>query len=270
MGISVNELFFVLSKIVWAFMSPIHLILLAFFIGTLGVFRRWQRAKYLLLFTCCLAASVLVFPVGDFLIQPLEKRFAQPKPLPAHIDGILVLGGAEDLPRSLSWGRPELNQAADRYLGAKELANQYPSAPLIFAGGSGWVSIQNSPGEGHFARQLFITMGIDPSRLVIESTSRNTFENFQNIRPMLPNPQGTYVLVTSAFHMPRAVGIARQQGVRVIPYPVDFRSYDDERRRFNLSFEDHLNSLEPAWREWMGLTVYFATGKTSAWFPAAD
>lgn len=267
-----DHVFFVLSKVAWALLSPSNLIIILMIIGTLFLlFNQIRTAKKILLPTGLIALIILAFPVGDLLIQPLEKRFTTPNPMPANIDGILVLGGGEDLKRSLSWQTPELGLGGDRYIATKKLATRYPEAPVIFTGGSGSLQLQNpSEKEGGLARQLLTALDIAQGRIIIESDSRNTYENFRNVHPLLPNPDGRYLLITSAFHMPRAVGIANKQGINVIAYPVDFRSNSDEYRKIDLDFFDHLKSLEPAWKEWIGLTAYYWTGKSSDWFPKPD
>lgn len=264
-----DSIFFVISKIAWALLSPSNLIIFLFSFGSLLVlFNRVRLAKIILLPTCVIALALMAYPFSHLLMTPLESRFAQPEILPAKIDGIIVLGGGEDLQTSLSWGRPELGLGGDRYIGAKELATHYPNAPVIFTGGSGSVQLQESAGEGSLAHSLLTRLGIAENRLIIESQSRNTYENFKLVKPMLPKPNGTYLLVTSAFHMPRAVGIARKQGVNVIAYPVDYRTSLPELRNVDFNYYDHLDALEPAWKEWIGLSVYYFTHKTSDWFPA--
>lgn len=264
-----DSLFFMVSKIAWAFLSPSNIILILLILGSAFLlFNKIHSAKTLLLPASLAGLIILIFPIGDLLIQPLEQRFQAPEHLPKKIDGIIILGGGEDLKRSLSWGRPELGLGGDRYIGAKELATHYPKAPVIFTGGSGSMQLQNTEKEGSLARQLLTTLGIADKRLIIESLSRNTYENFKFTKGLLPDSHGTYLLVTSAYHMPRAVGVANEENIHVIPYPVDYRSNSDELRTMDVDFFDHLKSLEPAWREWIGLTVYYLTGKTSAWFPA--
>lgn len=265
-----DQAFFVLSKLAWAFLSPGNLILFGFILGTLLLVMGFRPlAKRLLVIDAIIAFIVLGYPVGDYLIRPLEKRFPVPTiaELPKNIDGIIVLGGGEDLPRTLSWHHPEVGNGADRYFGTKLLADHYPNAPVIFTGGSGQIKLQHMGTEASLAKQLLTIMGISPERLIIESNSRNTYENFKYTKQLLPKPDGTYLLVTSAFHMPRAVGVARKFGIHVVPYPVDFRSNSDSIRSWDFDFAGHLDSLEPAWREWIGLTVYYITGKTSAWLP---
>lgn len=263
-----DELFFFASKLAWAFLSPGNLLVFALFLGMLFLlFNKVSTAKNILIPTGLLAFILMAYPVSDFVMKPLEERFSQPQTLPSTIDGIIILGGGEDLKRSLSWQVEELGLGGDRYIGTAKLARFYPNAPIIFTGGSGSVQLQNTSGEGALARNLLTTIGIDEARLIIESKSRNTFENFQYIKPLLPKENGTYLLVTSAFHMARSVGIARAQGVNVIAFPVDYRTNSDDLRIFDFDLFDHLKALEPAWREWVGLTVYYVTGKTQSWFP---
>lgn len=265
-----DQLFFILSKIAWAFLSPTNLILIGFILGTLLLVLGFlPLAKRLLIIDAIIAFLIMGYPVGDYLIRPLEKRFPilTSADLPKKIDGIIVLGGGEDLPRTLSWHQPQIGDGGDRYFGAKALADRYPNAPVIFTGGSGQISLQHLGTEGSIARQLLTTIGIPSERLTIESNSRNTYENFKYVRKFLPKSNGTYLLVTSAFHMPRAVGVARKFGVHVIPYPVDYRSNSRKIRRWDFDAFGHLKTLEPAWKEWIGLTVYYLTGKTSSWLP---
>lgn len=271
--VDLDKLFFVFSKIGWALLSPGNLIIFFLVLSAwLLLFHRYTAVKRILIPTALVSFIIMAYPVSDYLIQPLEKRFTVPIIMPTEIDGIIILGGGEDLKRSQSWQVAELGIGGDRYIGAAYLASIYPHAPIIFTGGSGLLSLQDTRGEGALARQLLTSVGIDDKRLIIESKSRNTYENFKNTKPLLPKywngkAYGTYLLVTSAYHMPRAVGIARQQDIQVIPYPVDFRSNGDDLREWDFDLYDHLKALEPAWREWIGLTVYYYTGKTDTWFP---
>ena len=270
---NLDDLFFLLSKISWAFLSPGNLIIFALLIGALLLlFNKVRAAKKIIVPSAIISFIVMAYPVSDYLMQPLEARFTIPEQMPKQIDGIIMLGGGEDLKRSLSWQVAELGIGGDRYIGTASLAKLYPTVPVIFTGGSGSISLQGTSGESTIARTILTTVGIDSTRLIIESTSRNTYENFKNSKPLLPKysngeARGTYFLVTSAFHMPRAVGIARQQQIHVIPYPVDYHSNNETLRQWDFDLYDHLKALEPAWREWIGLTVYYFTGKTAEWFP---
>lgn len=264
-----NDIFFYASKLAWAILSPSNFIIILLFLGTLALlFNGYRWAKRLLIPAALMGLTIMVYPIGDYLMQPLESRFSKPQSLPTGIDGIIVLGGGEDLRRAISWQTPELGHGADRYVAAAHLARTYPTVPVIFAGGSGSLELQKSQTEASFALQTLTTIGINANRIKMEASSRNTYENFINLKALLPNSEGNYMLVTSAFHMPRSVGIARKLGIDVVAYPVDYRSNSEELRGFKVDYFDHINALETGWREWIGLTVYYITEKTSAWFPA--
>lgn len=263
-----DNLFFILSKVAWIALSPSNLIISFICLGTLFlIFNQLTLAKLCLIPTMLFSVTLLIYPISDYLMFPLENRFHKPEPLPKNIDGIIVLGGGEERKLSLDWKTAEMGLGGDRFIAAAKLAKIYPNAPVLFAGGSGLLDSSYSIDEQNIAEQLLTAVGINEQKLTIESRSRNTYENFSFIHPLLPKGNGQYLLVTSAFHMPRAMGIARKQGVNVIAYPVDYRSNSAEFRQYDFNVFDHLQVLEPAWREWIGLTVYYWTGKTGSWFP---
>lgn len=268
-----DNFFFVLSKLAWALLSPSNLLLILFAIGTLLLlFNRTRVAKWLLVPTSLLAITIMSYPIADWLIEPLESRFAQPQPLPKKVDGIIVLGGGEDILRAVSWNVPEVGQGSDRFIAASKLSLDYPDAKIVYAGGNSSVQRAGIQNQLTIEQQIFSAMSVAPERLIIEKQARNTYENFHNIKPLLPKNKdeklGTYLLVTSAFHMPRSVGIARKLAINVIPYPVDYRSAKAEHRVWGLDFYNHLQALEPAWKEWIGLLVYYLSDKTSSLFPS--
>lgn len=263
-----DSVFFYVSKFAWALLSPINLMVILVCFATLLLLLNYQRlAKVILVLLLFVNVPVLIYPVGDLLIYPLESRFQKPAIMPANIDGIIVLGGAENLATTASWQQVEVNDAADRYIYTAKLAKDYPTAPVLFTGGSGSVLFRDDQKSAEIPFTVLTASGVDAKRLIIESASRNTAQNFTLIKPLLPKQNGQYLLVTSAFHMPRSVGIARQQGINVIPYPVDYRSTHASLRTWSIDYLGHMSSLNTAWREWIGLTVYFVADKTSAWFP---
>ncbi len=263
-----DNIFFILSKLVWGLLSPTNLIILLITLGTIQLLRNKIRAaKKILIPTVVVSIMLLAYPLGDYLMHPLETRFSKPTTLPDTIDGIIVLGGGENLKISIGWDTAEIGGAGDRFIAAAILAKHYPDVPVIFSGGSGLLRFNTTTTGGDIARKLLLAVGIDEERLIIESQSRNTHENFVLLKNTLPKSDGTYVLVTSAFHMPRSIGIARQQNINVIAYPVDYYSNKAEFRQWDFSLFEHLQTLEPAWREWIGLTVYYWTGKTTEWLP---
>jgi len=264
----VDELFFLVSKLAWGLLSPSHIIVFLLVLSALLLLmNKIRQAKFILLPTVLISVLVLLYPVGDLLISPLESRFSKPSSLPDNIDGIIILGGGEELRLSLDWQVAEIGNGGDRYLAAAILARHYPALPIIFSGGSGHLNFSKPLREGDIFYQLLTAIGIEEHRLIIESSSRNTHENFVYLKSHLPAQSGHYLLVTSAFHMPRAIGVARQQGINVIAYPVDYRGNTEEFRQWGFDFFGHLQALEPAWREWIGLMTYYWTGKIGHWFP---
>lgn len=263
-----EQVFFVISKLAWAVLSPFMMLNLLLVFGTLFLLFGYRTiALRFLLPAMVFSVSLMIFPIGDWLIHPLEARISKPQQLPENIDGIIVLGGGEDIKTTISWQQPQVGQASDRYFGAALLAKQYPDSPIIFTGGSNLLRFDAGATPAELSHQLLTMVGIDEKRLIIESQSRNTYENFQRLKTVIPKRNGQYLLVTSAYHMPRSVGIAERQGINVVPYPVDYRSQTGESRQLDFAVFEQLEKLETAWREWVGLTAYFITRKTSQWFP---
>lgn len=263
-----EQLFFVLSKLAWAILSPLMVLNLLLVLGTVFLLFGYRKVALRFLFPALLfSLSLIIFPLGDWLIYPLEARISQPEQLPENIDGIIVLGGGEDIKTTISWQQPQAGQASDRYFGAALLAKQYPDSPIIFTGGNNLLRFDAGTTPAELSHELLTMVGVEEKRLIIESQSRNTYENFQRLKTVIPKRNGQYLLVTSAYHMPRSVGIAEKQGISVVPYPVDYRSQTGESRQMDFALFEQFEKLEPAWREWIGLTAYFITGKTSQWFP---
>jgi len=263
-----DDQFFFLSKIIWSVLSPSSIMIWLLILASLLLWLNYvSAARRLLTLMSLIGFLMLAYPVSDYLMYPLENRFKAPETLPEKVDGIIVLGGAEQLKLSVSWNSAEVGEAAERILAAAELSRLYPDIPVIYTGGSNLLQMQNIDKEGSVSQTLLRQAGIAKERLIIETQARNTSENFQLIAPLLPDSQGSYVLVTSAYHMPRAIGVARKHGVNVFPYPVDHRSSHSDERYWDFDLFEHLQVLEPAWHEWLGLTAYYVTGKTSAWLP---
>ena len=209
-------------------------------------------------------------PVGNWLIMPLENRFADvPLPQPSDdIAGIIILGGFED--GWVSAGRPSLavNEAAERLTEGMLLAKRWPNAKLVYTGGVGGLLAGGTDAATPISQYLQ-SMGLSQERLVLDPQARNTFENAIYTRELLkPSKKDTWVLVTSAFHMPRAMGVFRKAGFNVTPACVDFRTrdYRDLYRLFG-RVSDGLKRADRAVREWLGLIWYWLMGRTSNLFP---
>lgn len=262
-------MFFPLSKILGFFALPSNLLVS---IGLLGVLmmptrfacagRRLASASLVLLALCGLS------PLGNLLIQPLEDRFPAWNPTGGAPDGILVLGGSVDDTVSPARGTAAINEAAERLTEAVALARRYPQARVVFSGGSGRLFGQGAT-EADSVRQFFIDMGLPVERVLYEDKSRNTDENALFSNDLVgPKPGERWLLVTSAYHMPRAIGIFRRARFAVEPYPVDWRTRGpaDWVRPFD-RLSEGLRRTDLAMREWAGLAAYWVTGRSSELFP---
>lgn len=263
-----NSVFFVISKILGIFTSAAGLLLLVLVAGFLLGFTRWQLAGRRLSAAGLVVALLITFlPVDEWLVAPLEKRFPADPVLPSAVDGILILGGAMDTLASSDWQQPQLNSAADRLTAGVMLARRYPNAVVIFTGGSGLMRYPNLR-EADFAEDFFLGQGLARNRVFFESASRNTSENATySLRMADPQEDELWVLVTSASHMPRAVGAFCKQGWSTVPWPVDHQSVPSRKWRLEFDFAGNLAGLNRALHEYVGLIAYAVTGKSNALFP---
>lgn len=266
-----DTVFFLASKIIWALISPDSLIVILGVSAWITAMLNWQRISRTLLAACALLLLLIgCFPVGEWLIAPLENRFTTNAALPKEVDGIVVLGGALSPLRSNIWQQPELNQAADRLANFLYLARLYPNAQLVFTGGSGAASEQEFK-EAEMAQILFDQLGLTERAIIFESESRNTSENAKNSKQLVtPEIDENWLLITSAFHMPRSIGVFCQQQWIVQPYPVDHYSQKGNLLRLDFSFSENLSVLKIAVREWVGLLAYRISGRTDRLLPGID
>jgi uncharacterized SAM-binding protein YcdF (DUF218 family) len=139
---------------------------------------------------------------------------------------------------------------------------------VVFSGGSANL-ISNDAREADYAGTIFESLGISKSRLTMERRSRNTLENAEFSKALVAPKDGErWLLVTSAFHMPRSVGLFRKAGFAVEPYPVDWRvGGPSDLLAFTSIAMDGLARADIAVREWIGLVAYRATGKIDELLP---
>ncbi len=258
-------MFFILSKVLWWIAKPSSVLVLALLLGLIASLLRWRAGRWLLWLGAVGFILVAVQPVDDVILWPLEQRFPAVRTMPDHLDGIIVLGGAVDPGLTAKYGMPALNDAAERMTTFVTLARAYPTAKLIFSGGSGMIERPDLR-EADTARQLFADLGLDTSRIIFERDSRNTYENAVFSKRLAdPQPGERWALVTSAMHMPRAVGAFREVGWAVLPWPVGYKAFN-EGLLGNLGVK--LERLDSAVHEWLGLAAYRLAGRSSALFPA--
>jgi uncharacterized SAM-binding protein YcdF (DUF218 family) len=262
--------FFVLAKVLWFLLQPSSLMIGSAIAGAALLRTKRRRLAHTLLWGGLLALIVGgLSPLGDLLIRPLEGRF-QPADIAASADiaGIIVLGGAEDSRAADPPQLAPLNEAAERYTEAVALARRLPHARLVFSGGSGML-IASGPQEADVAGRLFEALGIPKERLTLESKSRDTYENaLFTARLVGPKPGERWLLVTSAWHMPRAMGVFRKAGFAVAAWPVDYRAPRElGALRLQSSMPEGLRRIDFIVREYVGLLVYYLAGRSEALWP---
>lgn len=258
------------SRVLFFLVQPSHLALLLIGVGLALLFRsRWLRLGKTLVATGLTALLVLGFsPIGHWLLLPLEERF--PRPVQTEdVAGIIFLGGFEDGSISHARGALTLNESAERLTEAVVLARRFPDARIVFTGGVAALlpgSVGGAPAVGAYLEAA----GIEPQRIVLEGRSRNTYENALFTRDLVDQGQGErWFLVTSAWHMPRAMGAFRKAGFDVVPWPVDYRTRgrQDLTQPFDAMTEG-LRRTDMAVREWIGLAAYWLLGRSNSLFPA--
>jgi len=260
----VDTLFFFASKLIWMGLKPENWLVALIAAAAVALWRGKVRGAGRFLSAGLLGFILVgVVPFGDMLLKPLETAIPR-SPLPDQVDGIVVLGGAESTELTATWKQPVVGDGAERLLATAELARRYPNARVIFAGGSGAL-FSGRLTEANVAEMVLEQAGLSRNRVEFEDKSRNTVENARlAMARAVPTPDQTWVLVTSAAHMPRALGVFCAQGWAVTPYPVDPRTASI---RLGWDLAEHLAQLNAGIHAWLGLAVYRATGRTTALLP---
>ena len=262
-------MFFIVAKTFGVMAQTPNLLIELLLLGVVLMWTRWRAAGRALTTLTALAIALVAFtPLPNLLVRPLEDRFPQPS-LSESPTGIIVLGGAMDEAVTRQRGQVALNDAAERLTMAVALASRFPHARLVFSGGSGRLNPAEMT-ESDVARKFWTEMGVAPERIELENRSRDTYENAAFTKEIVrPKPGERWLLVTSAMHMPRSVGIFRKLDFDVVPYPVDYQTggVPSDFTGFRQAARSFTN-LDLASHEWIGLFAYWLSGKSSAFFPA--
>jgi uncharacterized SAM-binding protein YcdF (DUF218 family) len=268
-------MFFILSKTIGVAGMPSHALALLALLGAALLLAGWRAYGRRILAFCVIVFVVVgTLPIGPLLILVLENRFPPYTETSAPPDGIIVPGGPIDAHASLIRGHTVIVTGAERLTELPALARRFPQARIIFTGGNPSLT-DHGPSEAQFAVPLLESLGVPRQRIEAESRSRNTAENAMFTSALVhPKPSQRWLLVTSALHMPRAVGAFRKAGFVVEPYPVNWLS--DPRGLTwrwlvpSLSWTARWGAMDDAAKEWIGLVAYWLTGRSSALFPAPE
>jgi uncharacterized SAM-binding protein YcdF (DUF218 family) len=263
-------LFFVLSKTLGLMLLLTNFLIGVGLLGAILLATRFASLGRKLMVASVVLLAICGFsPLGKLLLYPLESRFPPWDAARGAPDGIVVLGGSIDADLSAAHGAAIVRTAADRIIAAAALAHRYPNARVVFSGGNPNL-VSNDAREADFAGALFESLGTSKARPMMERRSRNTQENAEFSKALAAPKDGErWLLVTSAFHMPRSIGVFRKAGFNVEAYPVDWRVGERaDLLTFSAIALDGLGRTDVAMREWMGLVAYWATGKIDELLPA--
>jgi uncharacterized SAM-binding protein YcdF (DUF218 family) len=262
-------MFFVLAKTLGGFLTPSNVVVAVGVLGLILLPTRWTRlGRWLMAASILLIVAIGALPIGAALTMPLEQRFPPWNAARGAPDGIIVLGGVIDPRISMARHQIALDDAAERITAAAELARRYPDARVIFSGGSGQL-LGPRRREADYALPLLEGLGIARHRISIDRRSRDTAENAVMAKKLAdPKPGQHWLLVTSAMHMPRAIGAFRKAGFPVEAYPVDYQTAGpDDASHISLGVTNGLRLTNAAVHEWLGLFAYWLTGRISVPFP---
>ncbi|WP_337183239.1 YdcF family protein [Shinella sp.] len=260
---------FYISKIFWLFAQPLSLAFLLLAVGLVAGWLRWSRVRTL----ASAAAAIVLFltlftSTGAVLLQVLEDRIPRADLAGDSPACIITLGGGFESEIIAARGGFEMTQAGDRFVETLRLAREFPEARILISGGDGSFSGAYE-GDAVVGARFFAAFGVAATRLIREEGSRDTFENAGNTGALLAaNGLRDCLLVTSAFHMPRSVGLFRKLGLAVRPWPTDYRT--SGRASLGLDFtQPSANSqlMTTALREWTGLLFYYLAGRTHSFLP---
>lgn len=225
----------------------------------LFLFKRPKCGKRLIIFGCAGFIFFTVVPVGLWTFEVLENRFQKPTPFPTHAKGMILLGGSFDPMVTLPRNETAYTLLAGNFIQFVELAKAHPYLQLAYTGNAF---------ENETAKKEFQALGIDPSTVLFADNAKDTKENALKTKELLnPNSNDQWILVTSAFHMPRAMGLFQKLGFNVIPYPVDYHTPGKYEKWFFLGLKLNLDGWQASSREWLGLLINYLMGRSDTLFP---
>jgi len=254
---------FIASKVLALLAQPLHWVIVLLAVSALLNASRRKLARRLTVtaLLVLLASGWQVLP--DSLLRQLETAYPEfsPEADLSGYAGVVVLGGAmEPGYMAQDHQQPLLGSGAERMTAAVALAQRFPALRIVFTGGEGelWGT---GPSEAERARRFFKAMGLPEDRLVLEAASRNTYENAV-LTARVPgiDPTRRWLLVTSAWHMPRAMGSFQKALWNVTAYPVDFRT-GNTTPWSNYSLSAGAEKWQMVLRELLGLLAYRLAGR---------
>jgi len=252
-----------ISKFIWLIFSPLNflaiLLIISFFFKVIKI-KIFSRIFFIIsLFFFILVG---VFPTGNLLLFKLEQQYQTPSMIPDKIDGILILGGSTNVGLTILHEQVSFNDAGERLTESANTIRKHNPKKIIFSGGTKKQTFDSS--HSYVAKRFFSEIGVDTNKIIFEFKSRNTYENILFSKKIAkPKKDENWLLITSSFHMNRAINVAEKLNWQFIPYPVDFRtgkSFTSFKPSFRLL--DNFNYFDLASHEILGLISYYILGRS--------
>ena len=258
---------FYLSKMIWIFINPFSIIVLLFIVAFFFfLIKQYKLSLALFLIEFILIITFSFFPIGHYLTFILEKEYHENIVLPDDVDGIIILGGTTNPKLSNVYNQINVNEASERLIESIRLIKKYKKAKVIFSGGSGSISKQNLS-HAEIAKKFYELTLSSKNNIIFEDKSRNTYENIifsSNI--VKPEQNENWILITSAFHMKRALLIGEKHNWKFIPYPVDFKVAKKISLKPNFNLYNNFSAFQKISHEWTGLVSYYLMDRTNRIF----
>lgn len=246
----------------WIINIDVLLILLLIIGGVFFLFRNNKWGKRFLVFSSFWLILFTIVPIGLWTFENLENRFPKMASVPPAAKGMILLGGSFDPWTTPAREETAYNLTAGKFIYFVELAKAHPHLQLVFSGNAF---------ENETAKKEFKALGLDPSTIQFAESAKNTLENAARTKELLnPAPQDHWLLVTSAYHMPRSVGLFQKAGFHVIPYPVDYHTPGNYEMLIPFGLQLNLDAWQASSREWLGMLVNYLMGRSNILFPKAD
>tara|TARA_B100000242_G_scaffold243287_1_gene183510 strand:+ start:333 stop:1094 length:762 start_codon:yes stop_codon:yes gene_type:complete len=240
-------LYFYFSKILAPFLNLTNFLFFLLIILIFFNLKKQIRFKKLIIICLFVLTTISLFPLGKLGLKYLEKDYLIQMNY-YNIDNIIVLSGSEDLETTKITNKLNLNEGSERLIASVKIAKENSKSHIYHLGGNGYL-MKNNINENEVAKLFYQNVGFDLNRVNFINNSRNTIENFSSLKK--ENFVGkSNILITSAFHMKRAMMISGHMNLKFIPYAVDFRSINHS------SFRNYYQSFSVA-ANWSSFNIFF-------------
>lgn len=248
---------FYIKKFIEQCLHPLSINLILLFIGLILLYcrkNRWGRRFTFASFIVFLAVSLPWIP--NMLFSPLQNQYPPLKQAPKTVKYIVVLGGGILPIPNIPINNLPSGNSMQRIIEATRLWHQIPHAKILFSGADYYRQFN----DGDYMAQLAEILGVPPSAILMENQALDTAKEAIVIKGMIKDTP--FILVTSAFHMPRAMQLFERQGMHPIAAPCDFQYVDEQHLLEMFPSLYSISKLDIATHEYLGIMSNKLTGKS--------